>query len=88
MAHDIFRHSHKTVAGIDAAVRAHGKGVLHAVDEGADRTPAGQDTASIVVDVSHLNLVHVLQIPVHQIDQEISVLFRGKSPPFRLVALQ
>ena len=68
VAHYIFEHSHVPVAGINTAIRAHGKGVLHAVYESADRTPAGQDTSGIVVDVSHLYLVHILQILVQKID--------------------
>ena len=72
VAHDIFRHANKAIAWIDASVRAHGKGILHAVHEG-DGTPASEDASAVVVDIPDLNLVHIFQVLIQQIDQQLSV---------------
>jgi hypothetical protein len=71
MTHDVFRHSHEAIAGIDAAVRAHCKGILHAVYKGADRAPSCEDTPGVVVDVSYFYLGHVFQVLVQQLIERI-----------------
>ena len=81
IAHDELRHADKAIAGVDASIRAHRKSILHAVHEGADRAPTGEDASTVVVDISNFYLVHVFQILIHQIDQQFSVLL-GRERPF------
>ena len=69
IAHDILGHSYKAIAWIDAPIRSHSKGVVHAVHKGADCAPAGKDAPAVVIDVSDFNPADVLQILVKKIDQ-------------------
>jgi len=88
VAHHPLRHPDKPVAWVDAAVGAHGEGVFHAVDVGADRPPAGEDASSEVVDVPYLDLVHILQVLVEEVDEELAVLLGIEGPLIGVVALQ
>src|SRR5664279_1061167 len=88
VAHDVLRHAYKTIAWIDASIRAHGKGILHAVHECADGAPAGEYASAVVADISDLYTVKVLKVPIQQIDQQLAVLLGRERPSIRIVAAQ
>ena len=75
VAHDVFWHAYKAIAGIDAPIWPNCKCVVHAVYKGADGAPSSKDTPAVIFDVPNFNLAHVLKILIQKIDQQFSVLF-------------
>jgi len=85
IAHNIFWHADKAIAWIDTAVRPDCKGASHAIHECANCSPASEIGFTQVVDIHDLDPAQVLQVFIHKIYQQFSILFRVKRPFFRLI---
>jgi len=85
ISHNVFRHTHKTIARIDASVWTYRKSILHAIDKGAYCTPTSEDASAVVIDISNFNLAHIFKILVQEIDQQLAILFGRECPFLRLL---
>ena len=80
ITHDIFRHADKAITGIDAPVRSDSKRISHAIHERADVPLAGEHAPAEIVDVHHIDLLHVFERFVEEEDKQVPILFRLESP--------
>jgi hypothetical protein len=80
IAHNIFRHTDKTVTRINAAVRSHCKCISHAIDKGADISLAGEHAPAQVVDIHNVHVMQMLKGFVEEIHQKFSIFFWFKCP--------
>src|SRR5660398_42149 len=83
IAHNIFRHAYETIAWIYAPIRTHRKGISHTINEGTYSAPACEHAFTQVVYIHDLDLAHVFQVLIQEINQQFPILFRGKCKSFR-----